>query len=528
MFQRQVHYLKRKPVLRHLLLLTILAGIFLFQNLSLLKEKKGLHFDAGHSLLVGNGLQKKFDQFFLEKKGIFSGKELRRFFFSPQNPGYIEILKLLKDDAHPPLYFYLLSKWNFFLNLDETNYGTLLAGLNALFFLLALLFLYRLLFKIYTPSISFWGTLFFILSPGTLLFMGMGRMYALYILTSILILSALHPLLRKPEPRFRHFLPLTLAGILGLLTHYYSLILLTGIGGLLLFESLLFPRKSLEFFKNSILALSLSFIVSSLVNPFMMVHVLAGYRGKEALGNIKNTFNLPALYHERILPFLHNAYQEVYGIGLYFIFFFLIFCLVFSLIRAIREVKSKGKITSLGFLESLRKSVPLRMTIYSFLLIIFYGSIILTISPYLSSRYLVPLMGLIPLLVCFLLNQRSPAVRFLSAGLLGLSLFFVLAGGFKDRPYLRISAEDKKVKKFLSEKGKTIVLEVSDPVSTQWTYWNIIPLIFNNKEQFRITRDAQALRPQKETVYLLHQSQHHRFTGMKKKFDYSRFEIYEF
>lgn len=188
-----------------------------------------------------------------------------------------------KNDVHPPFYYLLLRIGAMF----SVNHFSKWTGiiLNIVIFIISSIFVYLIANQLFKNRI--YSLLVCVVNGFTLLSLESSiyiRMYELSNL-NILIITYLHLKIRKEEQlNFKKLCPMTIALVIGGLTHYYYFIYAFII--YLLFTYQLIRTKN---YKNLIryqAAVLVAAIIYLLIFPYAIEHILFSYRG---VGNVKES-----------------------------------------------------------------------------------------------------------------------------------------------------------------------------------------------------------------------------------------------
>lgn len=187
-----------------------------------------------------------------------------------------------KSDVHPPLYYLIFHIFGLIIH----HYGGVKSGilLNFIFHTCNIVLVYILLKKILCSiDVSLIGCGLYALMPpvlGNVIFIRMYTLFSLFVL--LLVLCMVYGMQERQDGKF--YFMLCIAGIGGILTHYYFVVFLFyscfvyGIRQLLL--------KMWRQFFGFIGAMSVISGVSCMIFPAMLTHVFRGYRGEQSFDNL--------------------------------------------------------------------------------------------------------------------------------------------------------------------------------------------------------------------------------------------------
>jgi hypothetical protein len=138
-----------------------------------------------------------------------------------------DIAHALRQDGHPPLYYWLLHEW-----MDLVGHGNAaVRSLSGTFSVAALPFAWKLGDRVGGPRVARWSLVLAALSPFAVRYATEARMYSLVMLLVLGLALALDRLLQRPGPLLAVVTALLVGALLW--TQYWSLYLLAVVGGLL-------------------------------------------------------------------------------------------------------------------------------------------------------------------------------------------------------------------------------------------------------------------------------------------------------
>ena len=187
-------------------------------------------------------------------------------------------------DVHPPFYYLLVH--TVFSLFPETYNDGYLFGINIFFLLMCCLVLYHLGKELSQNSFfPFLATMIFGFSQGFLSCAVYFRMYAVLTFSAILTVY-IHLLLEKKGYQYGKKMAVLLCGtlILGFYTHYYYIIFYVPVF-LITVIHLVIERRKKEL-QRYIKEMVFSGILSIIIWPLSIYHILFSYRGTEASSNL--------------------------------------------------------------------------------------------------------------------------------------------------------------------------------------------------------------------------------------------------
>lgn len=281
-----------------------------------------------------------------------------------------------KNDVHPPLY-YLLLRISASFTIDEFTKWTGLI-LNIVIFGVSSIFIYMISNKLFKKKI--YALIVTLINGFTLISLDSSMYIRMYELANLMVLITTYAhikLLEKEDLKFLNLLFLSIALILGGLTHYYFFIYAIGLYLVFSFKWIK-NKKYMNWIKYTI-AIVVSAIIYILIWPHAINHVFFGYRGIESnVNGLEAFFNSLAVY----LFVIINR-----GIFNYMILFILL---------AVWIICKKGKKRN----EEQENGI-------SFLVVpvVLYLLAVAKNSPYIEIRYIIPIYSAITIIYIALVKQ---------------------------------------------------------------------------------------------------------------------------
>lgn len=374
-------------------------------------------YDAARSLLQGQRVwmtgQELFDQLTVSKGERFQ---------------YIQVFLNQAMDVHPPFYYILVH--TVFSLFPGTYSDAYLFGINIIALLMTCVILWQMA-KSYSdaPYFPALAMALYGFSQGFISCVMYFRMYALFTLFSTLTLY-LHFILEKHDYRSNKKISVLLIStvVLGFYTHYYYIIFLFPVFAITVVKMLIQKKKTelLSYIKRMIIA----GIISLIIWPLSLYHILFGYRGTEAASN---------LITSGLIARIKNYYGVVCGAfffnkGILFLIVILVGCvmLVIGLLRKNFRQFMKSQITEMAVVS------------------VFYLLIISQIAPAQSDRYIMCLFPVMALLIAsIIMNMLKRLIKSdrIHSALLGMIICFVVISslGIITPNYLYLEQKDMKL-----------------------------------------------------------------------------------
>ena len=291
-------------------------------------------------------------------------------------------------DTHPPFYYAVMHTFCSFFPGTFTRWFGLAA--NAIFFVIASLLIYAIAKKVFYSSgkalftLLVWGGVTG--TVNTAIFIRMYMMVTVFVLAIIFIHLRIY---EQNKLTWKFYLELLLLTIGGALTHYYFLIFIFFTAVFYSIYMLVYRRyKELGMY---IITYVIAGVTSIAIFPTMLYHIFSGGRGKEAFEAFENGTN----YFNKFIEYLKLVTYETVGN----IWIFSVLC-IFTVIFFVNCFSTYG----------------LKETIYKifkspfagiFIIGLGYSCIVIRIAPYMTTRYISPVYGLIILSVVAILIKMG-------------------------------------------------------------------------------------------------------------------------
>ena len=249
-------------------------------------QKQGMHFDEYYSYFTTNNSDGRA----VNDRQWLSGGDMKKDFFVQEGEQfhYSKVIELQSYDVHPPVFYLLLHT---VCSLTPGIYSIWQGlALNILYALITTVFLYLILEKlIRSQRAAFFVSLICITNPGVISNVMFIRMYML--LTMWMVLAIWLHLCMGEKWHWKFFVLNGTLAYVGFLTHYYYLVFL-----FFLEAAYWLPRLKTEWKRFLIYGVSMlgAGILAVLSYPACLGHIFAGYRGKQATGNLLNLTDIQA------------------------------------------------------------------------------------------------------------------------------------------------------------------------------------------------------------------------------------------
>ena len=268
------------------LLIAIILIVELVASLYFGSQKQGMHFDEYYSYFTTNNSDGRT----VNDRQWLSSEDMKKDFYVQEGEQfqYGKVIQLQSYDVHPPV-FYLLLHTVCSLMPEVYSIWQGLA-LNIFYALLATIFLYLILEKLTQNQwAAFVISLICITNPGVISNVMFIRMYML--LTLWMILAIWLHLCMGEKWHWKFFVLNGALAYVGFLTHYYYLVFL-----FFLEAAYWLPRLKKEWKRFLLYGASMlgAGILAVLSYPACLGHIFAGYRGKQATGNLLNLTDIQA------------------------------------------------------------------------------------------------------------------------------------------------------------------------------------------------------------------------------------------
>lgn len=342
-----------------------------------------------------------------------------------------------KNDVHPPFYYFLLRIFMEFSPNRITKWGGII--LNIIIYALITVFTFLITKRLWAgkyhaDAIALAVALTSSVTLAALTSVVYIRMYALSTL-NIAIITYLHLRLIENYDR-KTLILISLSALIGSLTHYFFLFYL-----LILFIMTLIRRiKNKEKIAGYIIAIAVAAVLSLLIFPYSIQHILFSNRGAGAVSGIFSPDSLSQISEFLDLAQTYTFNGMLIPITITFVLLLIISC------RHLSKIKIN------------------RAFWYVFCPTIFYFLLTAVASPYIELRYIMPICGMFFVVVIYLLDAaleiRIPAT--ITKTITAIVLVITLITPFitKTEP-MQILYRDK----------KTIVTRVEDELNLPTVYW---------------------------------------------------------
>ncbi len=307
-----------------------------------------------------------------------------------------------RNDVHPPFYYLLLRLASSF-TIDSFSKWTGI-GLNLIIFVFTSIMIYLISSKIFNNKI--YAILivlingFTLASIDTTIFI---RMYALNAL-NLLIVSYLHIKNYGKDLKIKDLCVMSIAIIIGSLTHYYYLVFLFIL--FILYMIKFIKDKNISNMIKYLVTMIISAIISLLIFPYSFVHMFMGYRGTgavSALSKLESMWRSLGIY----IGILNN--NTFNGI-LIFIILLAFGVMLYKIIKNKKiTLRFENKIFWLIFIPTIA-----------------YFVIVALVSPYTELRYIMPVCPLVIICVFYLLKVMFEKILSKKNTYIALSVIFII------------------------------------------------------------------------------------------------------
>lgn len=290
------------------ILIGILLGIQLVLLIGIGCQKQGMHFDEYYSYFTTNNSGGRV----VNDREWLSSEDMEKDFYVQEGEAfhYGQVIQLQSYDVHPPVFYLLLHTVCSLMPGVYSIWQGL--SLNILYALIATVFLYLILEKV---TKSHWAafaiSLVCITNPGVISNVMFIRMYML--LTLWMMIAVWLHLCMGEKWHWKFYVLNAALAYVGFLTHYYYLVFLFFLEAAYWLPRLRKEWKRLLGYGACMLGAGALAVLSY---PACLGHMFAGYRGKEATGNLLNLTDLQArwqffggllnkyVFHGAMLPVL--------------------------------------------------------------------------------------------------------------------------------------------------------------------------------------------------------------------------------
>ncbi len=324
----------------------------------------------------------------------------------------------IKQDVHPPVFYILL---DIIVSLFFPNRFSKWSGilLNMLFYLLTLTILYLFSKKMLrSEKWALTTTALYGISSGAVSTIVFIRMYM--VLTAVSVLTFyLHFLLWEKvfeiednslsrRKSIMLMIEIGVSVVLGILTHYYYLIFIFFISLFMVLWFLMNGKIRMMFtYAGWILT---SVLVSLIIWPDIIWDLVGGYRGTEAIDNMKNANG----WNDSIIEFIKVAYNQVFGISVKYIFAIIVLLVLISIMNMLFRIKCIKKKDCIVFIferkekkETLEIKIDYRyiVELHIIFVILFTFIIVSIIAPFKTNRYIFNILPLVFIVIAFILKE---------------------------------------------------------------------------------------------------------------------------
>lgn len=418
----------------------LLYCLFLFLMILTISNKENYHVDEMYSYGLSN-----------HQRGIVIRFEEGRKYTSPEEP-YMEYMTVDKDhrfdyenvwenqthDVHPPLYYAILHT---ICSVFAGKFSKWYAGSINIVFGLLTLFAFRKLIRSITGNNKGICTLLsiaFIFSSGMLSSITFLRMYILAMFLATLLTYLFVDEVGRWKFDLHFYLKLFFIAVIGALTHYYCMIY-TVLLCIVYCLMLIGMKKWIpvgKFIVTGVLAGG----TANMMFPQMVEQMFYGYRGTEALDNLKQS---PYAYWMKIRQYFDIFDKDVFGNIGGCILVGLIFVLIIQCIAVAQQNRSdriSGRL--LDAFDADRDAAVIAAIRYGLILTTsaLYFLFVAKAAPYIADRYLFPVYaitfaGLTCLAITILRNVYKTRTMFL---VIAVMLSVIIVGEWKNSswPYL--------------------------------------------------------------------------------------------
>lgn len=294
-------------------------------------------------------------------------------------------------DVHPPLYYILLHT---ICSVFVGTYSKWYAGSINIVFALLTLYVLRKLIRSLTANnenICTIVSIAFVLSSGILSAVSFFRMYILAMFLMTLLTYILVKEIGEWRFDLRFFVNIFIVALMGALTHYYCIMYTVFVCAV--FSIFLLIKKEWSSVVKFILTGALAGGTAYMVFPSMIKHMFSGYRGTEALDNLKQS---PSEFWTRIKQFFGIIDEQVFGNNMVYIIVGIVLVVV---IYCIVEKKDSRSISNrlLNVLNSDSDTARILAMRYAlvFTSAIIYFLFVSKAAAYVTDRYMVPVYGVV-------------------------------------------------------------------------------------------------------------------------------------
>lgn len=422
----------------------VIYGLFLVLMLLIISNKENFHIDEISSYGLANHHDSLFINFEDGKTYIPAGDPYLKYVTvsSDSKFDYENVWKNQSSDVHPPLYYLLLHTiCSFFPGRFSKWYAGII---NIIFALMTLYVLRKLINHLLGEKESICNvvSLFLILSPGILSAVSFFRMYIMSMFWVTLLTEKMVKTVNQYQIKFSFFVQLYIIAVLGALTHYYCIIFTVFICGVFFFI-LLLRRNWYAILKVIVTGLVSGCTAYSLF-PSMLYHMFGGYRGTEAIDNLKQS---PHEFWIRVKQYTAIINSELFGNQLLFILIFLMALIImYKISNSFSPLSScTNNSNNENTICSNKSKKLIVMYILLVLPIILYFLIVAKMSAYITDRYMFPIYAIGAVcFYCLLITLLQFLSRNNGTNILVIIAIIMIINGWKNTewPYLYKSSSN--------------------------------------------------------------------------------------
>lgn len=403
----------------------MLYGLFLILLILTISNKENFHVDEMYSYGLANhqgGISISFED---GKTYMPSTEPYTEYLTVGENArfDYKNVWENQAEDVHPPLYYVLLHT---ICSLFPGRFSKWYAGsINIVFALLTLFALRKLIRNLTGDNKKVCGivSVLFVLSSGIFSAVSFLRMYILAMFWVTLLTEMIVKEAENEKFRWNFFAKLYVTAVLGALTHYYCIVftvfLCAAFGLFLLLKKRWASAAGL--LGTGILSGGTAYFLF----PAMITHMFYGYRGTEAIDNLKQS---PYEFWIRIKIFFKNLDKEIFGNTLGYLLLGFVLLAVVSCIFENRMNFRKVREWLLGALSPDTDEAKMMAAKYVlvFVPVILYFFMVTKMAAFTSARYMFPVYavavgGFFSLVIICLRNVlKNKSVYFIMAALLSI------------------------------------------------------------------------------------------------------------
>lgn len=289
---------------------------------------------------------------------------------------YLQVYLNQVVDVHPPFYYFIVhTVFSFFPNSYSDYY---LFGINMFFLLITCILVFSLFERLmHNRTCGYLAVIMYGFSQG---FFSCAMYFRMYALETFWIIATLYVYLRVKEKQWqfgkKDCLLIFITAVLGFGTHYYYILYLVPLFCITCIR--LMKRKRKKQMKQYIKVMVTAGVVSLIIWPFSLYHILFGYRGTEAIANLNMNGMVGRLIGLGKIV-LHTVFLDHIGLAVCF--------LAVVLVCAVLQYGHQLPLLSWLKSNGMEICVP----------VLVYGIVVIKVAPVVADRYI---MGLLP--ICFI------------------------------------------------------------------------------------------------------------------------------